>query len=83
MQKPEELGLPSILQRPETPYNPKNPDKEDQQFFNKQNNSPRNAAEKIKRLVNEDFFKTPGETTKSGMALAHALLSKMPLYALH
>jgi hypothetical protein len=27
--KPEELGLPSILQRPETPYNPRDPDKED------------------------------------------------------
>jgi hypothetical protein len=54
--RPEELGLPSIMQRPETPYNPKAPDREDQKFFYQASNSPRNAAEKIKRLVDVDFF---------------------------
>ena len=58
--KPEELGLPSILVRPETPYNPKDPDREDRPFFENPHLSPRNASEKIKKLVDVDAYGKAG-----------------------
>lgn len=68
--KPEELGLPSILQRPETPYNPKDPDREDRPFFENTTLSPRNAVEKIKKLVDVDAYSNLGARTRAGQALA-------------